>query len=193
MSKIAIFASGAGSNAIKIIEHFKVNSHIAQVDCIITNKDLAGVYQVSTDYHTPIFKFDNLSFSNGEEVLDFLKQREINWIVLAGFLKKIPDSILEHYPNQIINLHPSLLPKYGGKGMYGDRVHQAVLNGKEKESGITIHLVNEEYDKGRILSQKKCLVSEFETVLSLKKKIQQLEHEYFPIAIEEEIIRRTNK
>ncbi len=193
MSKIAIFASGAGSNALKIIEHFKRKLDIARVDCLITNKEKAGVYDVSNACDTPIFMFENPAFSDGEEILAFLKKREINWIVLAGFLRKVPHSILEAYPNQIINLHPSLLPNYGGKGMYGDRVHEAVLKAKENESGISIHLVNEEYDKGKIVMQKKCLIDEFETVTSLKRKIQQLEHNYFPIAIEEEIIQQTNK
>lgn len=193
MSKIAIFASGAGSNALKIIEHFKGKPDVAKVDCLITNKEKAGVYDVSNACDTPIFMFENSAFSDGKELLVFLKKRGISWLVLAGFLRKVPHVILEAYPNQIINLHPSLLPKYGGKGMYGERVHEAVLKDKESESGISIHLVNEEYDKGKILMQKKCLINEFETVSSLKMKIQQLEHNFFPIAIEEEIIQQTNK
>ncbi|MEQ8625351.1 MAG: phosphoribosylglycinamide formyltransferase [Vicingaceae bacterium] len=187
MSKIAIFASGAGSNAAKIIEYFEVKTTMVSVDCIVTNQQEAGVYEVATKHNVPIFYLSNAAIEVGNEVLTLLKERKIEWIVLAGFLRKIPAIIIQSYPDRIINLHPSLLPKFGGKGMYGKKVHQQVIESGETESGISIHLVNEEYDKGEIILQQKCMVDTNETVESLSKKVQMLEHKFFPIAIEQAV------
>ena len=192
MSKIAIFASGAGSNASKIIEYFNANSRHAQVDCIATNQIEAGIHQVAAKFEVPIFYFDNSAFASGIEVNQLLQKREIEWIVLAGFLRKIPLSLIHAFPERIINLHPSLLPKYGGKGMYGSRVHKAVIENKEKESGISIHLVNEDFDKGKLLFQKTCNIDTNETFESLAQKVQVLEHTYFPKAIENAITTLNN-
>jgi len=187
MSKIAILASGAGSNASKIIEYFNENTACASVDCIFSNQKEAGINEVASRFHVPIFHFDNDDFASGTEVLELLKERAVDWIVLAGFLRKIPLSLIRAYPDRIINLHPSLLPKYGGKGMYGSRVHHAVIENGEKRSGISIHLVNEEFDEGRLLFQESCDLEKNETAISLAKKVQQLEHKCFPKIIEEVI------
>jgi len=188
MSKIAIFASGTGTNARKVIDHFTQRKSDISVNCIVTNRKTAGVYRVATETNTSIFHFENSAFEIGTEVVEFLAKKRINWIVLSGFLRKIPSSIIEQYHNRIINLHPSLLPKFGGQGMYGKFVHQAVLEAEESESGISIHLVNSEFDKGEVLFQKKCAVDEDETIQSLSAKIQHLEHTYFPKIIEQKIL-----
>lgn len=127
-------------------------------------------------------------FSNEKYIIEELEKKQIDLLVLAGFLKKIPDYLIRHYPNKIINIHPALLPKYGGKGMYGAHVHEAVLAANEKESGITIHYVNEHYDEGKIILQKKCSVSPNEDVESLAQKVHELEHKWYPLAIERILI-----
>lgn len=187
MSKIAIFASGNGSNAARLTHYFNSNVGSITIDCFVTNKKKAGIYDVAQKLAVPLFYFENQDFEKVEKLLSFLKSRGVNWIVLAGFLRKIPSDLIREYEGRIINLHPSLLPKFGGKGMYGKYVHQAVLENEESESGISIHLVNEEFDKGRILFQQNCLIEVGEDVASLTKKIQALEHEYFPRVIEETI------
>ena len=184
MSKIAIFASGAGSNARQIIEYLRKKNSSIQVDCIICNKENAGVLEVSRALNVPFFYFTNDLFVSGTELQNHLNNRGVEWIVLAGFLRKIAPSMINAFKDKIINIHPSLLPSYGGKGMYGDYVHQAVLEAKEKESGISIHLVNEKFDEGRILFQKSCKIDADETVESLSKKIHELEHQYYPRVIE---------
>ena len=140
------------------------------------------------NYGVPIVYFSNSDFADGKVILDFLQKRKIQWLVLAGFLRKIELNIVEAFENRIFNLHPSLLPKYGGKGMYGKFVHEAVLKAGETQSGISIHLVNSEFDKGEILRQAKCNVEKGQTVEELAIKIQKLEHEFFPKVIEEYII-----
>lgn len=187
MSKIAIFASGEGSNADEIIRFFKSQNLGIEVELIACNKEKAGVYKVANRNQIPVFYANNKLFSTGVAIVEELEKKKIDWIVLAGFLRKIPKAILTAYPNRIINLHPSLLPKYGGKGMYGKFVHEAVIANQEKESGISIHLVNEEFDKGKLLAQFSCSVNAEETVESLSKKIQKLEHIYFPQVISEYI------
>jgi len=187
MSKIAIFASGTGTNAARITEYFLQNNQSIHIDCFITNKANAGVYKVAERFDVPIFQFENSDFVKGDKLVNFLKERNISWIVLAGFLRKIAPTLIQNFNNKIINIHPSLLPNYGGKGMYGKYVHQAVLKNEESESGISIHLVNEAFDEGEILFQKSCSIEEGETVESLAKKIQQLEHHYFPKVIEERV------
>lgn len=180
MSKIAIFASGAGSNADRIFQFLKEKNSSVEIDCFITNKKEAGIYHVAERLGVPIFYFSNASFKSGVEVIELCKTRNVEWIVLAGFLRKVELNIIEAFENKIFNLHPSLLPKYGGKGMYGKFVHQAVLEANESESGISIHLVNHEFDKGEILFQAKCEITEGQTVEELTKKIRKLEHENFP-------------
>lgn len=179
MSKIAIFASGAGSNADRILDFTNDLQPDVQVDCLLTNKKVAGIYEVAEKNSVPIFYFSNQDFSDSTKIVSFLKQRKIEWIVLAGFLRKVEADVVGAYNNKIFNLHPSLLPKFGGKGMFGENVHNAVIEAGENESGITIHLVNNEFDKGEIIFQAKCSVAEGQTVEELAKKIQKLEHENF--------------
>jgi phosphoribosylglycinamide formyltransferase 1 len=181
---IAIFASGAGSNAQKIIEHFAANPHI-KVSLIVCNKPAAGVLGIASTKAIPSLIIDKEKFFRGNGYVDELKEAGINFIVLAGFLWKIPQSLIDAYRNRIINIHPALLPKYGGKGMYGANVHEAVIAAGEKESGITIHYVDEHYDNGDIIFQGKCEVAPGDTVDSLAEKIHALEHEHFPKVIEE--------
>lgn len=190
MSKIAIFASGTGSNAARITEYFQLKNDSIEVDCFITNKLEAGIYRHAEAFKLPIFHFDNEQFKQGEKLLSTLKDRGIDWIVLAGFLRKIPNNIINSFEDRIINIHPSLLPKYGGKGMYGSHVHEAVLRNKEQESGITIHLVNEVFDDGEILFQAHCEVSFDDDVQSLSKKVQQLEHKHFPTVVEKTVLEK---
>ncbi|MFT6165748.1 MAG: phosphoribosylglycinamide formyltransferase-1 [Vicingaceae bacterium] len=187
MSKVAIFASGAGSNADRILQFLAERQSLVEIDCIITNRELAGIYTVANKFDVPIYYFSNSDFAEGTVVLDFLQKRAVEWIVLAGFLRKIEPILVDAFKNKIFNLHPALLPNYGGKGMYGKFVHEAVLAAGEKESGISIHLVNSEFDKGAILFQAKCDIAKGQTVQGLAEKIQKLEHEYFALTIVQHI------
>ncbi len=189
MLNIAIFASGAGSNADKIIRYFKEEVEHAQIKLIICNNGQAGVKQVASQQSIPFYFFDNTSVNQGEDLSQFLLKEGIDWIVLAGFLRKISTAILEKFSNRIINIHPSLLPKFGGVGMYGNKVHQAVFNEKESESGISIHLVNEEYDQGKILFQAKTTLKKEDQVEDIKLKVQQLEYLHYPRVIAETILK----
>ena len=187
-SRIAIFASGNGSNAQKIIDHFHSSTsgpEKVQVELIICNKPGAGVLEIAKKENIPFIIIEKEKFFRGDSYLPELKEKKIDFIILAGFLWKIPQALIRAYPNRIINLHPALLPKYGGKGMYGQRVHEAVIAAKEKESGITIHYVDEIYDHGQIIFQAKCAVTENDTAESLAKKIHALEHANFPRVIGE--------
>lgn len=190
MPNIAIFASGAGSNARQIIRFFSDSNHGVHVKLIITNKATAGVVEVAKNANVDVLVLKNEVFIEGSELVKMLRKHQINWIVLAGFLRKIPLDLIRVYTDRIINLHPSLLPKYGGKGMYGKFVHDAVILNNEKESGITIHLVNEEYDTGEILFQESCLIEKGDTIEDLTKKIHDLEHKYFPQVIKDQILKR---
>jgi phosphoribosylglycinamide formyltransferase-1 len=183
---IALFASGNGSNALKIIGYFKENPTI-HVALLISNKKDAPIVQKATDAGVEVLVFDNEAFENGLTVLQELDYRAIDWIVLAGFLRKIPTNLINGFPNRIINIHPSLLPKFGGKGMYGQFVHQAVYDAKETETGITIHLVNEEFDKGEILAQFKTPLSPADTPALIAQKISLLELSNFPTIVERTI------
>ena len=183
MNRIAIFASGTGSNALKIIEYFRDSSEI-EVGLIISNKSDAGVLQIAKDFRIPFIVISRNSFYKSHQLIDQLMQRKIDRIVLAGFLWLIPPYLIKAFPDKIVNIHPALLPKYGGKGMYGHHVHQAVCDNREKESGITIHLVNEKYDEGEIIFQKSCALNNEDTPSSIQKKVQLLEHTYFPNVIE---------
>ena len=187
MKQIAIFSSGTGSNAKKIIDHLASSKEkgvsTAVVSLIICNKPGAGVLKISEENRIPTLLIEKEKFFRGNAYTDELKTRGIDLIVLAGFLWKIPIELIKAYHGKMINIHPALLPKYGGKGMYGNFVHEAVIANKEKESGITIHYVDEVYDHGQIILQATCLVSEDETPESLAKKVQVLEHRHFPVAV----------
>ncbi len=184
--KIAILVSGTGSNAVNIIEYFEKSS-VADVMLVISNKPDALAVRKAQNKGVKTVVFNNESFKKNGEVLDYLKSVPIDFIVLAGFLVKIPSDIIHAYPKKIVNLHPSLLPKYGGEGMYGMRVHRAVIEAQESESGISIHFVNEVYDEGAIIFQAKVSVEKEDDVEVLAKKIQQLEHYFFPKIIDEVI------
>jgi phosphoribosylglycinamide formyltransferase-1 len=187
MYKLAIFASGAGSNAQKIIDHFhsqKASVAIAEVALIVCNKENAGVLSIADSENIPSIIIDKEQFFRGNGYVDELKEYGIDFIVLAGFLWKIPLSLINAYPGKIINIHPALLPGYGGKGMYGANVHQAVIANKEKESGISIHYVDEHYDHGDLIFQARCPVYESDTADTLAQRIHMLEHEHYPLVIE---------
>lgn len=181
--RIAIFASGSGSNAQKIMEHFKY-SDLAEVALILSNNPDAYVLQRADNFETPSHVFDKYEFYKTSSVVDLLKRSEIDLVVLAGFLWLVPDNLLKAFPNKIINIHPALLPKFGGKGMYGDRVHKAVLDAEEKEHGITIHFVNENFDEGEVIYQGRFEIQEGDTLEMIKFKGQQLEHLHYPKIIE---------
>ena len=178
---IAIFASGTGSNTQKIIDTFKQNDLI-KIALIVCNKDGAGVLQIAEKENVPAILLERKKFFE-DGYADVLKEHNIDWIVLAGFLWKIPAVLIEKFRDKIINIHPALLPGFGGKNMYGNRVHETVLKSKEIESGITIHFVDEIYDNGKIIFQAKCKVDENETTESLAKKIHELEHLHYPLII----------
>lgn len=184
--RIAIFASGKGSNAEKIIDYFAHHPQI-KVCCVLSNKSNAGVLDMARTKHVFTKSFHKEDLENGD-IERFLSEKKVDYIILAGFLLKIPAALINRFQNKIINIHPSLLPKYGGKGMYGLNVHKAVIENREKESGITIHLVNEEYDKGPVLLQKTCPVAETDNAESLAQKIQALEHKHFAPCIESYIL-----
>jgi formyltetrahydrofolate-dependent phosphoribosylglycinamide formyltransferase len=185
---IAIFASGAGSNAQRIIDHFH-NSPVARIVLIVCNKKKAGVLQIAEKENIPSLVIEKEKFFSGNGYLDELAAVKIGFIVLAGFLWKIPDALIRAFPKRIINIHPALLPGYGGKGMYGEHVHEAVIGAGEKESGITIHYVDEHYDNGDIILQVKCPVLDDDTPGSLAHRIHALEHANYPVVIED-LVRR---
>ena len=186
MRNIAILASGSGSNAENIIRYFKNHPYI-RVDSVWSNIKDAFVLQRAINLGIEALFFTRKTFSESDQMIRELQNRNIEVIVLAGFLWLVPPEFIETFT--IINIHPALLPKYGGKGMYGSFVHESVLQNKEKESGITIHLVNKEYDKGEHLLQMKCPVFPDDTPDSLAGRIHELEYQYFPLAIEDYLIR----
>lgn len=181
---IAIFASGAGSNAARIIQHFDGHK-LGSISLVVSDKADAGVLEIARKSNINTLIINKKQLDNGEEILDNLAKHKIQWIVLAGFLQMIPPALVRAYPNRILNIHPALLPKYGGKGMYGMHVHRAVLANKEQESGITIHFVDDHYDHGETVFQASCPVSETDSPETLAKKVQSLEHAHFPRVIEE--------
>ncbi len=188
--RIAIFASGSGSNAQKIMEHFKY-SNMAEVALVLSNNPEAYVLQRADNFEIPSHVFDKHAFYESNEVVDLLKRLEIDLVVLAGFLWLVPQNLLQAFPNKIINIHPALLPKFGGKGMYGDRVHKAVLAAGEEEHGITIHFVNENFDEGEVIHQARFKIEPEDTLEVIRFKGQQLEHQYFPKVIEN-LLKRYN-
>lgn len=181
VKKVAIFASGSGSNAENIIRYFSETKNVI-FPFILSNKADAFVKNRAEKLNIPFIFFTKEQWINGE-ILNLLKKEGVNWIVLAGFLLKVPTEIIEAYPHKIINIHPSLLPKYGGKGMYGMKVHEAVAEANEKESGITIHYVNENLDEGEIIFQAKCEVLSTDSPEEIAAKVHKLEYEFFPKVI----------
>ncbi len=182
MKNIAIFASGSGTNAENIITSFANNQEIS-VKLILSNKQDAYVIQRAINHKVDWLVFNREQFYESDYVIQILKAKGIDAIVLAGFLWLIPGNLIKAYANKIINIHPALLPKYGGKGMYGMNVHKAVIENKEKESGITIHFVNEKYDEGEIIFNAKCPVTTDDTPETLAQKVHELEYEHFPKVI----------
>ena len=183
MKRIVIFASGSGSNAENIIKFFH-NSYIGSVIQVLTNNPQAKVLDRCKKLKVSALSFNRTAFSQTDDVLNVLKAAQPDLIVLAGFLWKFPEFILDQFPNKVINIHPALLPKYGGKGMYGNFVHEAVVANKETETGITIHYVNEHYDEGAIIFQAKCEVVSSDTAETVASKIHELEMEHFPKVVE---------
>ena len=187
MKQIAIFSSGTGSNAKKIIDHLlslkEKSISTPDVSLIVCNKPEAGVLKIAAQYNIPTLLIEKEKFFRGSAYIDELKTTGVDFIVLAGFLWRVPVALIKAYRGKMINIHPALLPKYGGKGMYGSFVHEAVIANKEQESGITIHYVDEVYDHGQIILQATCLVSEADTPETLAKKVQVLEHRHFPAAV----------
>ena len=182
MNRIAIFASGNGTNAQRIIDYFKESN--TAISLIVCNKESAFVLKRAEKENIPTLLINKDMFYKTEEIVTRLLNEKIDLIVCAGFLWKIPDNILRTFYNKVINIHPALLPKFGGKGMYGIHVHKAVIEAGEKESGITIHYLNEHYDEGEVILQKKCKVEKNDTPEALAKKIHELEYEWYPLAIE---------
>ncbi len=184
MKKIAIFASGSGSNAENIARYLETHKHI-KVDLILSNKKNAYVLERAKKLNIASYVFSKDELYNTNKIKDLLLYKNIDLIVLAGFLLLIPKHLINAFPNRIINIHPALLPKYGGKGMYGDRVHQKVLENQDKESGITIHYVNEHYDEGQIIHQSKFTVEPDDRVEDIAQKAHELEYKYYPRVIEQ--------
>lgn len=184
MKRIAIFASGSGTNAENIIRYFQ-EQNTASVVQILTNNQHAKVLERAKNHKISGLSFNRTALYRSDDILHLLQSAQIDLIVLAGFLWKFPKHILAAFPNKVVNIHPALLPKYGGKGMYGSHVHTAVVANKEKESGITIHFVNENYDEGAIIFQAKTIVTENDTPETVAEKIHQLEYAHFPKVIEQ--------
>ena len=187
MKRIVIFASGSGTNAENIIKYFQKNN-IANVVRVLSNKKDAKVLDRSNNLDVSCMYFTRNDFYDSDKVLNLLVE-EADFIVLAGFLWRVPENIIKLFSKKIVNIHPALLPKYGGKGMYGMHIHNTVVANKEKETGITIHYVNENYDEGAVILQKKVSVDESDTPESIAKKIHQLEYKYFPKVIEEILLK----
>ncbi|NNE03652.1 MAG: phosphoribosylglycinamide formyltransferase [Eudoraea sp.] len=184
MKRIVLFASGSGSNVENITHYFKENPQVS-ISCVLTNKRNAYVIDRCNSLNINVLYFNKYSFYSSSLVQDVLKCLQPDLIVLAGFLWKIPEALIKEFPNKIINVHPALLPKYGGKGMYGVHVHQAVKENKDPETGITIHYVNEHYDDGAVIKQYRTALEPQDSVETIIKKVQTLEHTYFPKVIEE--------
>ena len=179
---IAIFASGSGTNAENIIRHFQGNKDV-NVALVVSNKPDAYVLVRAANLNVPSLTLTREEFARGEELARLMKERGIDFIVLAGFLLRVPEALIEAYPGRIVNIHPALLPKYGGKGMYGDRVHRAVVEAGERESGITIHLIDEQYDRGTTVFQAKCPVLPDDTPDDVARKVHALEYAHYPEVI----------
>ena len=187
MINIAIFASGSGTNAEGLIKYFATSKEV-KIKLVVTNNPNAGVVKRAEAHKKNIQLISKEALNNyTDQIIDFLQTEKVDLIVLSGFLLLLPKKIIQAFPNRIINIHPALLPRHGGKGMYGNKVHEAVLQAKEKESGITVHYVDEIYDNGEIILQAVCRVEENDTVETLSNKIHELEYFYFPKAVEKAI------
>jgi phosphoribosylglycinamide formyltransferase-1 len=184
MKQIAIFASGTGTNAARIIDHFRHHPSI-KISLIVCNKPGAGVLSIAEKEQIPTILLEKEPFFRGNAYVEELQARKIDFLVLAGFLWKIPAALVKAYGGRIMNIHPALLPKYGGKGMYGQHVHEAVIAAREKETGITIHYVDELYDHGQVIFQASFPIEETDTPESVARKVHTLEHEHFPKVIEQ--------
>ena len=184
IKNLVIFASGAGSNARAIINYFS-GSDTVKVVLIVCNKPGAGVINIAKEYHIPVLMIEKDRFKTGDAYLPEIKKVRADLLILAGFLWKVPQKLIDAYRGRIINIHPALLPKYGGKGMYGQYVHESVLNAGEVESGISIHYVDEHYDNGDIIFQTACPILESDTPESLAERIHELEHIHYPRVIEQ--------
>lgn len=182
-SRIAIFASGNGTNAEKIISYFQ-SHHAIEIALVICNNSDARVLKRAEQHNVPSYVLGKADFGDPEIILERLKEKSVTHLVLAGFLLLIPEFLIRSFPNKIINIHPALLPKYGGKGMYGMKVHEAVKRAGDRETGITIHLVNEQYDEGLILFQRKCDVLDTDTPEEISQKVHALEYESYAKEIE---------
>ena len=183
LARIAIFASGSGTNAENNIEHFGKDGNISVV-LLLSNKKDAYVLERVKKFGTDSVVFSNNELQNSNLIDNILSSKKVDYLILAGFLLKMPERIVDNYKGRIINIHPALLPKFGGKGMYGNNVHKAVIEAGEKRSGITIHLVDKDYDRGTILFQAECDLSVNENCDSLAEKIHRLEQLYFPLIVE---------
>lgn len=186
MRRLAIFASGTGSNAAKIISHFQGIEDI-EVSLIVSNRPQAGVLTIAEQAGVPSMIIDRSFFYDSNQLVFELKQRSVDFIVLAGFLWLIPPYLIKAYPRKIVNIHPALLPKYGGKGMYGMHVHRAVKANNEQESGISIHFVNERFDEGAVIFQASCNIDPVDSPEVIREKVLTLEHKYFPPVVEDVI------
>ncbi len=183
MTHLALFASGRGSNVQRIVEYFQNHQQIRPA-LIVSDNPSAPVLQIAEKHNIPTLLVNKTMLKEGDSVLAKLNEHHIDYIILAGFLKLIPKALIEAFPNAILNIHPALLPQYGGKGMYGINVHKAVKAAGEPESGITIHYVNEHYDEGEIIFQARCPVQPSDTPEEIAKKVQKLEHKHYAQVIE---------
>jgi phosphoribosylglycinamide formyltransferase-1 len=183
MKRVVIFASGSGTNAENLIKFFHNRDNVSVIQ-VLTNNPHAKVLDRAKKLGVSALSFNKIAFTETHDVLNILKVNNPDLIILAGFLWKFPEVILNEFPKKVINIHPALLPKYGGKGMYGHHVHEAIVKNKEKETGITIHYVNEHYDEGAIIFQAKCTVETSDTAEDVAKKIHELEMEHFPKVVE---------
>ncbi len=188
--RIAIFASGTGTNAINLIQSFKAHK-VIEVGFVLSNKSEAPVLNSASDLGVRVLNFSNQEVADGDLLTEICKEHSIDWIVLAGYLRLVPASFIHAFEGRIINLHPALLPKYGGKGMHGIHVHKTVIENKETTSGITIHFVNEEFDKGEIIAQFSCPVAPSDSAEDLAAKIHRLEQDHLPAVIEKTILNNT--
>ena len=188
MKRIAIFASGSGTNTEKIVDYFKEKETI-EVVLILSNNPVAGVIEIARKNKIPTLIIEKKTFYETNDIVRYLLKLNIDLIVLAGFLWMIPGNLIAAFENKMINIHSALLPKYGGKGMYGINVHKAVINSGEKKTGISIHHINENYDEGQIVFQATCEIEKDDTPETIAKKVQVLEHKYFPIIIEEILLK----
>lgn len=187
--RIGIFASGTGSNAVNLIQYFSHHEEI-EIAFVLSNNRNAKVLESAKSLGIKTYCLSNQEVAVAENLINICREESINWIMLAGYLRKIPEGFIHAFPNKIVNLHPSLLPKFGGKGMYGMHVHRAVVEAKEKKTGITLHYVNEEFDKGEIIAQFSCDVLPEDSANDVAIKIHALEQQYVPVTIEQTILRK---